>query len=32
MYGIIEKYQDRVDHELLAPTVRWREALDAKPL
>lgn len=27
MYGIIEQYRDRVDLDLLAPTVRWRESL-----
>ncbi|MGI8523000.1 MAG: NAD-dependent epimerase/dehydratase family protein [Nocardioides sp.] len=26
MFGIIEQHQDRVDRELLTPTVKWREA------
>jgi UDP-sulfoquinovose synthase len=32
MYGIIERHQHRVDLDLLAPTVQWREARDRKPL
>src|SRR3954452_6125831 len=32
MYGIIEKHKDRVDLDLLAPTVQWRDARDARPL
>jgi UDP-sulfoquinovose synthase len=31
MYGIIEQHKDRVDHDLLAPTVQWREARDSVP-
>ncbi|MDX6375674.1 MAG: UDP-sulfoquinovose synthase [Nocardioidaceae bacterium] len=30
MYGIIERHQDRVDLDLLAPTVQWREARDSQ--
>jgi UDP-sulfoquinovose synthase len=32
MYGIIEKHKDRVDLDLLAPTVQWREARDRTSL
>jgi len=28
MYGIIERHRDRVDLDLLAPSVQWREAHD----
>ena len=27
MYGVIERHRDRVDLDLLQPTVRWREAV-----
>jgi UDP-sulfoquinovose synthase len=30
MYGIIEKHRDRVDLDLLAPTVRWRDVRGAR--
>jgi UDP-sulfoquinovose synthase len=29
MYGIVDKHKDRVDLELLTPTVRWRDARDS---
>ena len=32
MYGIIEKHRDRVDLDLLRPSVNWREARDSVPL
>jgi len=30
MFGIIEEHRDRVDTELLKPTVRWREAVNSR--
>jgi UDP-sulfoquinovose synthase len=30
MYGVIERHKDRVDLELLAPRVQWREAVNSK--
>jgi UDP-sulfoquinovose synthase len=32
MYGIIEKHKHRVDLDLLAPSVQWREARDHRAL
>jgi UDP-sulfoquinovose synthase len=32
MYGIIEQYKHRVDLDLLAPSVQWREARDRRAL
>jgi UDP-sulfoquinovose synthase len=32
MYGVIEKYKDNVDLDLLTPSVQWREARGSKPL
>src|SRR5919107_1114101 len=31
MFGIIEQHRDRVDTELLLPTVRWRDAHNTAP-
>jgi UDP-sulfoquinovose synthase len=30
MYGVIERHRDRVDVDLLPPTVRWREAVGSR--
>jgi UDP-sulfoquinovose synthase len=30
MYGVIERHRDRVDLDLLQPTVRWREAVGSR--
>ncbi len=32
MYGVIERHRDRVDLELLQPTVQWREAVSSRKL
>jgi UDP-sulfoquinovose synthase len=32
MYGIIERHKHRVDLDLLAPSVQWREARDHRAL
>jgi UDP-sulfoquinovose synthase len=32
MYGIIEKYKDRVDLDALSYNVNWRDAINARPL
>jgi UDP-sulfoquinovose synthase len=32
MYGIIDRHRHRVDLDLLAPSVMWREARDRRPL
>src|SRR5919112_4204065 len=31
MYGVIERHKDRVDLDLLEPTVRWRDAHNSAP-
>jgi UDP-sulfoquinovose synthase len=30
MYGVIERHRDRVDLDLLAPRVRWRESVNSR--